>query len=135
LQSVAIADAGADGTAGLLGLTGSAVPIRPFGALIDLRAAVANGDRARVRELLPELEVLEDHFTSARATAGNRLNLAEDALATLETRNFTMTAALSAIGDADMTEALIQYQSAESIYQASLVMASNIFQLTLSNYL
>ncbi len=135
LQSVAISDADGDGTATLLGLTGSAVPIRPFGALIDLRAAVAAGDRAQVRALLPELEALEDHFTSARATAGNRLNLAEGALATLEARNFTMTAALSEIGDADMTEALIQYQSAESIYQASLVMAANIFQLTLANYL
>lgn len=135
LQSVAISDLDGDTTAGQLGLTGAAVPIRPFGALIDLRAAVADGDRERVRELLPELEALEDHFISARATAGNRLNLAEDALATLETRNFTMTAALSEIGDADMTEALIQYQSAESIYQASLVMAANIFQLTLSNYL
>ena len=53
----------------------------------------------------------------------------------LETRNFNMTAALSEVGDADMTEALLQYQSAESVYQASLLMASNIFQLTLSNYL
>jgi flagellin-like hook-associated protein FlgL len=135
LQSVEIADVEGDGTAGLLGLTGSAVPIRPFGALIDLKQAVAEGDRARVRALLPELEALESHFTTARATAGNRLSLAEDALTTLTARNFTMTATLSEIGDADMTAAIVQYQSAEAIYQASLVMAANIFQLTLSNYL
>jgi flagellin-like hook-associated protein FlgL len=133
--SVAIRAVKDDATAKMLGLAGSAVPIRPFGTLLDLREAVANGDRARVRELLPELEALEEHFTAARGTLGNRLNLAEDAQSTLETRNYNMTAALSEVGDADMTEALIQYQSAESVYQASLLMASNIFQLTLSNYL
>jgi flagellin-like hook-associated protein FlgL len=133
--SVAIQDVDGDATASVLGLTGSAVPVRPFGALLDLREAVENGDRARVRALLPELEALEQHFTAARGTLGNRLNLAEDAASTLETRNFNMTAALSEVGDADMTEALLQYQSAESVYQASLLMASNIFQLTLSNYL
>lgn len=134
-QSVALSDLEGDATASALGLVGSAVPIRPFGTLIDLQAAVEAGDRNRVRELLPEIEALEDHFTSLRATVGNRLSLSEDALATLETRNYTMTSALSEIGDADMTEALMQYQSAEAVYQASLVMAANIFQLTLTDYL
>lgn len=134
-QSVALSDLDGDITTSALGLVGSAEPIRPFGTLIDLKAAVTAGDRERVRELLPEIEALEDHFTSLRATVGNRLSLAEDALATLETRNYTMTSALSEIGDADMTEALMQYQSAEAVYQASLVMAANIFQLTLTDYL
>jgi len=134
-QSVALSDLDGDATTSALGLVGSAEPIRPFGTLIDLKAAVTSGDRERVRELLPEIEALEDHFTSLRATMGNRLSLAEDALATLEARNHTMTSALSEIGDADMTEALMQYQSAEAVYQASLVMAANIFQLTLTDYL
>lgn len=133
--SVAIQAVEGDATAELMGLVGSAVPVRPFSALLDLREALENGDRAAVRSLLPELEALEHHFTATRGTLGNRLNLAEDAQSTLETRNFNMTAALSEVGDADMTEALLQYQSAESVYQASLLMASNIFQLTLSNYL
>ncbi len=135
LTSIEIADFNGDLTAGLVGLSGSDVPIRPFGVIYDFREAVANEDRERIRELLPEIEKLEEHFLTARAAVGNRLNLAEDALMTLDTRNFNLTSTLSDIGDADMAEALIHYQGAESVYQASLLMASNIFQLSLSNFL
>ena len=135
LVSITIVDLDGDTTASLNGLVGDSVPLRPFGALFDLREAVANGDRDRIRELLPEIEKLEDHLISARGAVGNRLSLAEDVLTTLETRNFNLTATLSDLGDADMTEAIIQYQSAESVYQASLLMASNIFELSLSNFL
>jgi flagellar hook-associated protein 3 len=135
LTSIEIADFDGDLTAGLIGLSGSDVPIRPFGVIIDFKEAVANEDRDRIRELLPEIEKLEEHFLSSRAAVGNRLNLAEDALTTLDTRNFNLTSTLSDIGDADMAEALIHYQSAESVYQASLLMASNIFQMSLSNFL
>ena len=93
--SVAIQAVEGDATAELMGLVGSAVPVRPFSALLDLREALENGDCAAVRSLLPELEALEHHFTATRGTLGNRLNLAEDAQSTLETRNFNMTAALS----------------------------------------
>ncbi len=135
LASIEIADLEGDLTAGIIGLTGSDVPTRPFGVIIDFREAVINEDRDRIRELMPEIEKLEEHLLSARAAVGNRLNLAEDALTTLDTRNFNLTSTLSDIGDADMAEALIHYQSAESVYQASLLMASNIFQLSLSNFL
>jgi len=135
LVSVDIVEFDGDVTASTLGLAGGGDPVRPFGAIIDFREAVANGDRDRIRELLPQIEKLEEHFITARSTVGNRLNLAEDALANLDTRNFNLTSTLSELGDADMTEALIHYQSAESVYQASLMMASNIFQLSLSNFL
>ncbi len=135
LASIEIADYEGDLTAGIIGLSGADVPTRPFGVIIDFREAVANEDRDRIRELMPEIEKLEEHLLSARAAVGNRLNLAEDALTTLDSRNFNLTSTLSDIGDADMAEALIHYQSAESVYQASLLMASNIFQLSLSNFL
>jgi flagellin-like hook-associated protein FlgL len=70
-----------------------------------------------------------------RAQVGTRWRLAEDAQATLEARNFTLTESLSEVGDADMVEAMLMYQNAESIYQASLALAANIYQLTLANYL
>lgn len=135
LVSIDIVGLEGDATVAVLGLEGGADPVRPFGAIIDFREAVANGDRDRIRELLPQIEKLEEHFITARSTVGNRLNLAEDALTNLDTRNFNLTSTLSELGDADMTEALIHYQSAESVYQASLMMASNIFQLSLSNFL
>lgn len=135
LVSIAIVDLEDDSTAGVTGMAGEAVPLRPFGALLDLREALVEGDREAARALMPELEKLGEHFISMRAAVGSRLNLAEDAQLTLENRNFTLTQTLSEIGDADMTEAILQYQSAESIYQASLLMASNIYQMTLANYL
>jgi len=52
-----------------------------------------------------------------------------------ESRNLSITTSVSEVGDADMAEAIMNYQSAEALYQASLVMASNIFQMSLVNYL
>lgn len=124
-----------DDTALNLGLEGDAVPNRPFGVLLDIRDAVLDEDRARVASLLGELEAVEERFLSARASVGTRLNLAEDAATSLDARNYSLTETLSEVGDTDMAEALLLYQSAEAIYQASLALASNIYDLSLANYL
>ncbi|MBN2169792.1 MAG: flagellar hook-associated protein FlgL [Candidatus Krumholzibacteriota bacterium] len=135
LVSFAISCPEGDDTARNLGLEGSAVPNRPFGVLLDLRDAVLDEDRARVASLLAELEAVEERFLSARASVGTRLNLAEDAANGLDARNYALTESLSDIGDTDMAEALLYYESAEAIYQASLSLASNIYTLSLANYL
>ncbi len=134
-RTFAIENLDGDTTAEKLGLLGAVTPNRPFGVLYDLKEAIESDDRDTVRALLPELDAVLDRVLNVRASAGTRLNLAEDAQSTLAARNFTMTETISEIGDVDMAEALLMYQSAESVYQTSLVLASNIYQLTLANYL
>ncbi|MCP4548363.1 MAG: flagellar hook-associated protein 3 [bacterium] len=124
-----------DQTARLIGVEGTALPCRPFDALFDFKTAVESEDLEAIRDLLPEIEKIEDRILAMRASVGTRLKLAEDALSTLEARNFSLTETISEVGDADMAEAIMLYQGAEAIYQASLTMASNIYQLTLANYL
>jgi flagellin-like hook-associated protein FlgL len=135
LVSFEISSIDGDDTAVNLGLEGGAVPNRPFGVLLDIRDAVLDEDRSRVASLLAELEAVEERFLSARASVGTRLNLAEDAASSLDARSYALTESLSEIGDADMAEALLLYESAEAIYQASLALASNIYELSLANYL
>ncbi len=130
-----ITNAENDSTAQYLGISGEARPTRPLGTLLDLRDAIVDGDRDAIRDLIRDLELFESKLLSARASAGSRLAMTEDALAMLESRNMAMADAASEIADADMAEALMMFQSAESVYQASLMMASNIFQMGLINYL
>jgi len=61
--------------------------------------------------------------------------MAEGAKTTLEIKNLNLTDTLSQLGDADLSETLMLYQNAEASYQASLMLASNIYQLTLANFL
>ncbi len=124
-----------DFTASLMGLEGKGVPMRPLEVLFELREAVENGDQDAVQSLLAEVEAVEKHITDIHGTVGSRLAMAESAQNTLEVKNLNLTDTLSKIGDADLTETLMLYQNAEASYQASLLLASNIYQLTLANFL
>jgi len=124
-----------DYTAQLMGIAVSAVPNRPLDVLFELREAVASGDQQGVQNLLSEIEAVERRITDVHGTVGSRLSMAEGAKTTLEIKNMNLTDTLSKIGDADLTETLMLYQNAEASYQASLLLASNIYQLTLANFL
>jgi len=124
-----------DLTADVLGLEGSGVPDRPLEVLFELKEAVENGDRQGVQNLLPEIEAIQKHLTEIHGSVGSRLAMAEGAKATLDAKNLHLTETLSKIGDADLSETLMHYQNAQASYQASLMMASNIYQLTPANFL
>lgn len=124
-----------DLSATLLGLEGRAAPSRPLDVLIELREAVAAGDQQAVQNLLPEIEAVQRRFSDIHGRVGGRLSMAEGAKATLEIKNVNLTETLSKIGDADLSETLMLYQNAEASYQASLMLAANIYQLTLANFL
>jgi flagellin-like hook-associated protein FlgL len=135
MESFAITSPDGDETAFTLGLEGETTPNRPFGLLIDFRDAVLAEDRETIRHLLPEIDEILDRFLAVRASVGGRLNMAEDAMNNLSAREIALTETISEIGDADMAKVLLEYEGAEAVYQASLAMAANIYQLTLANYL
>ncbi len=124
-----------DFTASLIGLEGKGVPMRPLEVLFELREAVESGDQQTVQSLLSEIEAVQKHITDVHGAVGSRLAMAEGAKTTLEMKNLHLTDTLSQLGDADLSETLMLYQNAEASYQASLMLASNIYQLTLANFL
>jgi flagellin-like hook-associated protein FlgL len=124
-----------DFTGQFLGLEGSGVPSRPLEVLFELREAVENGDLPGVQNLLSEIEAVQKHITEIHGGVGSRLAMAEGAKTTLEVKNLNLTETLSKIGDADLSETLMLYQNAQASYEASLLLASNIYQLTLANFL
>ena len=74
-------------------------------------------------------------ITEEHGRVGSLLSLAEDSQYNLESRNLAMIETLSKLGDADLSETLMLYENAEASYQASLLLASNIYQLTLASFL
>ncbi|MDP6669034.1 MAG: hypothetical protein QF492_03865 [Candidatus Krumholzibacteria bacterium] len=124
-----------DSTAMLLGIEGKGIPSRPFELLFELREAIASGDTEALQPLIAELELVESRMIRERGRVGSRLDLAEDALLTLQSRELSYTETLSELGDADLAETLMLYQNAEASYQASLMLASSIYQMTLASYL
>lgn len=91
--------------------------------------------REAYERALTSLSVEEDRVNVATADIGtryNRLELTEDRLSTQETE---FTDLLSQNEDADLVDTIVNYNAAETIYNASLSAASKVVKNTLLDFL
>ena len=82
-DSFTVVNADATDTASLLGVSGSGTPVRLFGLLEDLKAALEAGDKDAIRGSVNELTALEDTVYKLMMTTGGRqtdLDWAEEVL-------------------------------------------------------
>jgi flagellar hook-associated protein 3 FlgL len=107
-----------------------------FGALIELRDALANRDGDpldvqldRVRAMLPELERGGDVLLAALSTYGSRMRLVDSTLARAAEVDLILAADQARLEDTDYTAASIELSQAELTLQAGIALASRIAQL------
>jgi flagellar hook-associated protein 3 FlgL len=107
-----------------------------FDLLEDLAAAVEQGASETLSaDFLPRLDRASDTLLGARSLCGSLQHRYETAKARLEENGIAYTDLYSKIMDTDMAEAAMEFQVAQTVYQATLATISRVIQPTLVDYL
>jgi len=126
---------GLPNTATLLGIEGTGTPVRMFGVLEDLHAALAADDPDAIRGVLVEVDSLEQMIQAQLIKVGGRQQDMEWASGLLMQRDTQLRAKLSLERDADVAKVSAELAAAEMSYQSSLLVTSKLFQSNLMMYL
>lgn len=84
---------------------------------------------------LPALQSSLDAFNGLRGVVGARLGSVEQWMNDHARRGDELTSSISDIEEVDITEAIVQYQMAETAYSAALQVASQGFRLSLMDFI
>jgi flagellar hook-associated protein 3 FlgL len=106
-----------------------------FQTLGNLRRVLEVNDANAVRQQLDLLDEVASHFNNQIADvgiSGSRLDSKQEVLFNL---GLTLQERLSNVEDADYASAIIELKEKEMAYQAALLSASRLSQLSLMNYL
>jgi len=134
-ENFEIRNAGAPDTATLLGLEGTGTPVRLFGVLEDLRAALQADDPEAIRGVAGELEALEQLIQAQMIKVGGRQRDLDWTETLLMKRDTELRSKLSLERDADVAQVSSDLAAAEMSYQSSLLVTSKLFQQNLMMYL
>lgn len=110
-------------------------PNYAFDVLIQLRDNLRLNDGQAVRSAIADIDTAADRVGASSATIGARLgalSLVEDGLAA---RLVNHADTLSRLEDADLAQAMLDYQRLEFVYQAALAAGARIIQPTLLDFL
>ncbi len=106
-----------------------------FVILTELRAAHENNDFTALETQEERLREAILHVADVNAGVGNRVNHLESIGENLDAVVLSYEAQRSELEDADLTEAIVEYNTAESIYQAALASTARILQFSLANFI
>ncbi len=122
-------------SASALGINGTGSPVRLFGVLADLKAALMAGDKTAVRGIAGELEQLEGMVYRLLMQVGGRQTDLDWADELLRQRDERLRANLSLEQDVDVAQVAANLSRAETSYQASLMVTSRLYQMNLMDFL
>ena len=108
---------------------------KAFASLESLKANLGKGDIAALSTNLNAIDSATGSVSTARAVIGAKINQVTATTQNLTKSQGNLQEALSGVEDVDLAQAYVQLQSAQNIYQASLVTTSKAFQYSLSQYL
>jgi len=130
-----ITNVGSTTTASALGIAGTGTPVRLFGVLEDLKAALAAADQSRVHHSLDELAALERLVGAQLVVVGGRQNDLDWVDSLLRQREERLQTSLSYERDVDIASLSADLSRAEASYQASLLVTSQLFEYNLMMFL
>ena len=122
-------------SASALGINGTGSPVRLFGVLADLKAALMAGNKTSVRSIAGELEHLEGMVYRLIMQVGGRQTDLDWADEMLRQRDERLRANLSLEQDVDVAQVAADLSRAETSYQASLMVTSRLYQMNLMDFL
>ena len=124
-----------DDTAQRLGLVGTGAPHRLFDVMLNLQDALEAGDETSIRRATAELVAIEDHLLEMEMVIGARENLLDWMEGLNTDREYNLNRNLSDVRDADLFQVTSDLKQAETTYQASLLVSSEMLKMTLFDYL
>ncbi len=134
-EAFTVQNADATNTATLLGVEGIGSPVRLFGVLEDLRSALAANDKAAIHGSMTELAALEEMIKAEIIRVGGRQNKMAWIESILMQTEERLKSDLSLEIDVDVAQVASDLSRAESVYQAGLLVTSQLFDQNLMMYL
>ncbi len=134
-EAFTVTNADATNSATLLGLEGVGSPVRLFGVMEDLRLALQAADSAEIHSAMTELEALEETIKAEIIRVGGRQNKMDWIETILMQTDERLRSDLSLEVDADVAQVASDLSRAESVYQAGLLVTSQLFDQNLIMYL
>lgn len=114
---------------------GSTVFGAAFTALQTLKTDLAAGNVTAISSDIGQVDKGITAISTARASVGTKINEVTSAGERLTRAQNEYQDAISKIEDVDLSQAYVQLQSAQNIYQASLSTTAKAFQYSLTDYL
>jgi len=134
-ETFTVVNADATNTASALGISGTGTPVRLFGMLEDLKAALESGDKDAIRNSANELASIENTIYQLMMKNGGRQKDLDWADEILRQRDERLRGNLSLEYDADVAQVASDLSRAEASYQASLLVTSKLYTANLMQYL
>jgi len=134
-ETFVVSNGDATNTSSILGLTGTGTPVRLFGMLEDLQAALANGDKDAMRAGMSEMSAIEDTVYQLLMKNGGRQKDLDWSESILLQRDERLRNNLSLEYDADIAQVASDLSRAEASYNASLLVTSKLYTSNLMQYL
>lgn len=106
-----------------------------FESLINLRDALRNNNSEEIQSAYEQLKDVSTQITNYISKAGIRYDHVNDVENTLIEFDLELKQLKSAIEDADITEAAVNFESLDTLYQANLQFGARILNMTLLDYL
>ena len=113
----------------------AADPDYAFDILITLRDDLQAGNVAGIRAALADLDSAINRALVSTTVVGSRLSRLSLASSHLDGDDLAQADLLSRIEDADMAEAMMQFQKEETIYQVALAAGARLLQPSLVDFL
>ena len=125
-------------TATDLGIEGESFSFGPFslfGSLEELKSALQNNDPDALDDIIGKIDGVTQHFLEIVAEVGARGKEIELVLNRLEDDKTKFEEMLASIEQIDLSEVLTKLSEAQIIYEAALKTASQVYRLSLLNYM
>ena len=106
-----------------------------FDSLINFKNALEDGDVDSISEAISTLDQSSEEITKLNSSIGSVKIQIENTENRLNTANLNLKSYLSNVEDADMAEAITNYESEETAYQAALSATSSAINLNILNFL
>jgi flagellar hook-associated protein 3 FlgL len=110
-------------------------PVDVFQSVTDMRNAINTSDQDQIKALIPQVKAALDQIIAIRSGIGNksvRLDAAVENNLSLEE---AYTEILANVEDIDIAEATTEYAYQEQVYQATLMVSSQIIQQSILDFI
>ncbi len=104
-------------------------------SLQELADAIRSGDQALMETALENVTTARDHVLDQGAEAGGIANRLDLAATQLRDASLRVTTRQSQVEDVDMAEAIMDYQRAQTGFEAALKVTASVLQTSLLDYI
>jgi flagellar hook-associated protein 3 FlgL len=106
-----------------------------FSYLVDLREAMNAGDTKEITKLGEKIQAYMDQLETAQGKLGYMEQAMSSRQTQLEDSILTTKSMISTLQDLDYTSAIVEYQTLQTVLEATMQVSTQVMQMTLLDYL